>query len=53
MEESSRHPSVPIPECGSTLATTLPAPPAAFALTYPDVVWCQRVSVTTLVWNLD
>jgi hypothetical protein len=32
MKRYSGRPFVPVPECRSTLAATLPAPPAAFAL---------------------
>ena len=34
------------------LASTLPAAPASFAQVYPQVVWRERVPVTTVVWNL-
>ena len=42
-----------MPERSSTLATTLPAAPAPFVLVYPNIVWCERVPLATLVRNLD
>jgi hypothetical protein len=53
MEGNSDNPSVAIPEFSSALATTLSAAPAAFALVDPDVVACERVPVTTVIWDLN
>jgi hypothetical protein len=43
---------VPTPKCSRALASTLPAAPASFAQVYPQVVWRERVPVTTVIWNL-
>ena len=32
------------------LATTLPAPPAAFTLICTQVLWCQRMAIAASIW---
>src|SRR5437016_9296564 len=44
---------LPIPKCRSAVVTTPSAAPAAFTMVYSDVIGCERVSVTTVVGNLD
>jgi len=48
MKWCSGRPSPPTPKRSSTVATTLPAAPAPFVLVYPNVVWCERVTLTTV-----
>jgi hypothetical protein len=40
-----------IPRCGSAVAATLPAPPAALSPVYRDVVRRESMAVTTLIGN--
>jgi|SRR5437870_12194236 len=42
-----------MPKCSGAVATTLSAAPAPLVLLYTKVVWCERVPVTTVVWNLE
>jgi hypothetical protein len=42
---------LPIPKCGSAVAATLPAPPAALSPIYMDVVRRESMAVTTLIGN--
>jgi len=44
---------LPIPECRSAVVTTLPAPPSALPLIYPDISNCQPMAITTVVGNPD
>src|SRR5436190_23348729 len=42
-----------MPKCSGAVATTLSAAPVPLVLLYTKVVWCERVPVTTVVWNLE
>ena len=44
---------LPIPKCRSAVVTTLPAPPSALPLIYPDISNCQPMAITTVVGNPD
>jgi len=49
----SAYPFPSMPKCSRAIATAQAAAPAPFVLVYTNVVWCERVPVTTVVRNFD